>query len=549
LNTASESPEHPVKLVRAEELRTSLAAAADWLERHRDAIDALNVFPVPDGDTGLNMSLTLRAAADEAAATDGSLSTVATAMAHGALMGARGNSGVILAQLLRGVARALEGHEAVDARLLASSLSAGADAAYSAVANPVEGTILTVARRAADAACAAAAGSLGLVNTLEHAHEAARVAVAETPELLPILKQASVVDSGGEGLRVVLEGILLHFRGESVGSGPMPVGMRVDFASLHTELDDFYGYCTEVLFRGEALQPAAIRARLEALGTCVLAVGDSEMMKIHVHTARPGAVLDMATELGEVVRVKIDNMQLQQQDFAAAIAQRPPEPPPSGIRQAGTSVVAVALGAGFQEILRSYGATVVTAERTMNPSVEEILRALDDAERTEVIILPNDRNALMAATQAAAQRPDRQVEVVPTASMPAGLAATLAINPDQPASANTRAMARAAERCHCIELTRAARSARVGDIEVSRGALFATLDDTPIGTGGSYPALLDAAIGLLTGDFEVATIYIGTNGSETEAEVLARSIRSRLDVEVDIASGGQPNYDYIISLE
>jgi len=548
LNVGSEAPEHPVKLVRAEELRTSLAAAADWLERHRDAIDALNVFPVPDGDTGLNMSLTLRAAADEAAATDGSLGDVATAMAHGALMGARGNSGVILAQLLRGIARALDGHESVDARLLASSLSAGADAAYSAVANPVEGTILTVARRAADAACAAAGRSPGLVNTLEEAHEAARAAVAETPELLPILKQASVVDSGGEGLRVLLEGILLHFKGESVGSGPMPVGMRVDFASLHSDLDDFYGYCTEVLFRGEALEPAAIRARLEELGTCVLAVGDPELMKIHIHTARPGAVLDLATELGEIVRVKIDNMQLQQRDFAAAIA-RPPEPPSPGVRQDGTSVVAVALGAGFQEILRSYGTTVIAVERTMNPSVEEILRALDDTERIDVIVLPNDRNALMAATQAAAQRPDRQVQVVPTASMPAGLAATLAMSPDQPAATNAPAMARAAERCHCIELTRAVRSARIGEFEVSQGALFATLDETAIGTGDSYSAVLDAAIGLLRGEFEVATVYVGSHGSETEAEMLAGLIRARLKVEVDIASGGQPNYDYIISME
>ena len=185
----------------------------------------------------------------------------------------------------------------------------------------------------------------------------------------------------------------------------------------------------------------------------------------------------------------------------------------------------------------------------MNPSVEEILRALDDTERIDVIVLPNDRNALMAATQAAAQRPDRQVQVVPTASMPAGLAATLAMSPDQPAATNAPTMARAAERCHCIELTRAARSARVGDFEVSQGALFATLDETAIGTGDSYSALLDAAIGLLTAEFEVATVYVGSNGSETEAEMLAGLIRARLKVEVDIASGGQPNYDYIISME
>ena len=207
---------------------------------------------------------------------------------------------------MRGIAHELEGNEAVNGRLLARALSAGADAAYNAVPNPVEGTILTVARRAADAACAASTDDMGLIHTLNSAHEAARAAVAETPELLPILKQASVVDAGGEGLRVLLEGILLHFKGESIGSGSVPVGMRVDFSSLHTDGGDFYGYCTEVLFRGEELSVDAIRGRLTALGTCVLAVGDSELMKVHVHTPQPGAVLDMATELGEIVRVKVE---------------------------------------------------------------------------------------------------------------------------------------------------------------------------------------------------------------------------------------------------
>lgn len=535
--------------VRAAELRASLAAAADWLERHRDAIDALNVFPVPDGDTGINMSLTLRAAAEEAMTADGSLGEVALAMARGAVMGARGNSGMILAHLLRGIARSLESHEAVDARLLAAALTAGAESAYAEVSNPVEGTILTVARRAAQAAREAAAESLDLIATLERAHDAAQAAVAETPDQLPILKQASVVDAGGEGLRVLIEGILRHFKGDPMGSGPLPVGMRVDFATLHAEAHDFYGYCTEVLFKGERLQPDAIRERLVALGSCVLAVGDSDLMKVHVHTLRPGAVLDMATELGEVVRVKVDNMQMQQRDFAAS-QHGPAEQDAPKTRKQGTSVVAVALGEGFQAIFAAEHATVVRVAQTMNPSVQEILDAIGRTDRTDVVVLPNDRNALMAAQQAAREAGGRVVEVVPTMSMPAGIAAMLAVSPDGPASANAPRMAEAAGRCHSIEITRAVRTVRIDEVDIEEGLLFATLDGSPVATGESCRDLILAAAARLAEPPEqVATIYVGHGGSQQVAEQMAEPLRSLLSIDVEIAVGGQPHPDYVISVE
>lgn len=551
MDVAPDTSARSIELVRGAELRASLAAAADWLDRHREAIDALNVFPVPDGDTGLNMSLTLRAAADEAQAADGSLEEVAAAMARGALMGARGNSGVILAELLRGIARELEGHQAVDARLLARALGVGATAAYGAVSNPVEGTILTVARRAADAALEAADGSASLIETLERAHEAARVAVAETPEQLPILKQAGVVDSGGEGLRVLLEGILLHFKGEPTGSGAVPVGMRVDFSSLHAKEDDFYGYCTEVLFQGEGLKQDAIRARLAELGTCVLAVGDSGLMKVHVHTLRPGAVLDMATEMGEVVRVKIDNMQIQRQGFEAAVApNRRSKPDATRMLELGTSIVAVALGAGFQEIFESYGATVVRADHTMNPSVQEILDAILQTGRTDVVVLPNDPNAALAARQAAKQATGRAVVVVPTESMPRGIAAVLAASPEVSAGVNATPMAEAASRCHWIEVARAIRAARMGEVDVEKGAVFATLDGAAVAAGQSYPDLVEAALERLTNtEAEIATVFIGRDGSRAGAEEIARTIRSRLGIDVEIAVGGQPHHDYLVSVE
>jgi dihydroxyacetone kinase-like predicted kinase len=325
--------------------------------------------------------------------------------------------------------------------------------------------------------------------------------------------------------------------------------MRVDFSSLHNDLDDTYGYCTEVLFHGKELNVDAIRERLGGLGTCVLAVGDAELMKIHVHTPRPGAVLDVATELGEIVRVKVDNMETQRRDFAASVG-RQPEPPSPTVRTAGTSVVAVALGAGFQDIFESYGATVVRVDRTMNPSVEQILDAIDRSNRSDVVLLPNDRNVLLAAQEAAMRLTDRTVEIVATTNMPCGIAAVLAVNPEASAGENTGPMLAAVSACHGIELTRAVRKARIADLELEEGSLFATLDGTPVAASNSYSGLLGDVLGqLVGGPFEIATVYIGGQGSQTEAAELADAIRSRLGIAVEIADGGQPHYDYVISVE
>jgi DAK2 domain fusion protein YloV len=367
---------------------------------------------------------------------------------------------------------------------------------------------------------------------------------------LPILKQAGVVDSGGEGLRVVLEGILLHFRGEPVGSGSVPIRTRVDFSSLHTEQDDSYGYCTEVLFRGEAIERDSLRERLGALGTSVLVVGDSELMKVHVHTLRPGAVLDLATELGELVRVKVDNMQLQQREFAAAASGGGAASAGTRVRPAGTSVVAVAQGTGFEDLFTSYGAEVVRVELTMNPSVEDIIRAVDATERTEVVVLPNDRNALLAAQQAADQRPDRVIQILATPSMPAGLAATLAVAPDSPAEVNLAAMRQAADRCHCVELTRAVRSARLHGIDIQDGEPLALLDGKPVAAGAPFERLLAVALDRLPQPpSEIVTLYRGSETSEAAADTLATVVRDRVAVDVEVAFGGQPNYDFIVSLE
>ena len=532
-------------------LRTGLAASAEWFDLHTEAINALNVFPVPDGDTGLNMSLTLRSAVDQVALTASrSLPDVAAAMARGALMGARGNSGVILATLLRGVARAFEGHELADARVFAAALTEGADAAYGAVASPVEGTILTVARRAGAAASSAARNSKDLIRTLDEAHAAARVAVAETPDLLPILRQASVVDAGGEGFRVFLEGLLMHLRGDEMEAGSAPIDMRADLSSLHDHPDDFYGYCTEVLLRGEQLDVESVRSRLCELGGSVLVVGDAELLKAHVHTLRPGAVLDLATDMGEILKVKIDNMQLQHEAFATSTARVAPLATDVQLPQAaGTAVVAVALGDGFCSLFRSFGAVVVPCGRTMNASVEEIATAINGAPRQDVIVLPNDHNVALAALRAAELASEHTVEVVRTTSMPQGIAAALALNPDATAPANVPGLTAAASRCRTIEMVRAVRDAQIGTLSVGTGSPLGFLDGLAVATGPSFPDLLASVLDHLPADmYEIATIYVGSAADPNTAERLVEVLTSRAQ-EVEVVNGGQPHFDYIISLE
>lgn len=522
----------------------ALGTATAWVERHAEAVNALNVFPVPDGDTGLNMSLTLKSAVETVQGSPSrQLGDVVEAMARGALMGARGNSGVILAQILRGMARTLANTSEADGPTLARALQAGSDAAYQALANPVEGTILTVARRAAEASGAAGTGNL--IGVLEAAHAAARRAVDETPELLPILKQASVVDAGGEGYRLFLQGLLMHLRGDPLPSGPATVSSWADLSSLHQTDDDFYGYCTEVLFQGSHLDLEATRAQVSALGTSVLVVGDREMIKVHVHTVRPGAVLDIATEMGELVKVKIDNMQLQHQQFSAAARQSTPV-----VLEAGTAVVAVASGVGLEALFRGLGAKVVPGGPSMNPAVEQLVDAIRSTACHDVLILPNNKNVFLAAQQARDLVSERDVRVVPTRGVPQGVAAILALNPEADAETNLPALTAAAERCHSIEIARASRDANIDGLRIEEGKFVAMLDDRPAASGSSCEDVLRDSLDRLSVDApEAATIYVGMDGDLVEAEALAASIRSRFRLDPEVIEGAQPHYRYIVSIE
>jgi uncharacterized protein len=548
----------PSAPLTGERLCEMFQSASTWMDRHVDAINALNVFPVPDGDTGLNMSLTLQSAV--AALPVGATPTVAEmadALAHGALMGARGNSGVILAQYLRGFAQACATAESMDAAGLARALTSGAEAAYRAVEEPVEGTILTVARHAAEAATPMAQDG-SVEDTLRAAQEAARIAVAQTPDQLPLLRQAGVVDAGGEGLRVMLEGLQRELQGEQVEGSAQPVAAHVDLSTLHHSEHDFFGYCTELLVQGIDMKLDRIREELKALGTCVLVVGDEQLVKVHVHTLRPGTVLNVATDLGTLVKVKIDNMELQYQEL---VTQTPakiertvasPVAPPALVDETapGTALVAVANGEGFAAIFESYGAVVVPGGPTMNPSVSQLAEGVRRANRAHVILLPNHRNVIMTAQQAASMVDGRSVSIFPTENLAQGVAATLTCNPEATAEQNFPLLQAAAERCRCIELTVAARDAVIDDVPIAAGFYMALLNGRLSATGGSLREVLATTLEQIgSGPFEVATIFVGVDGNASEAEELSALLTSKLGVPVETLSGGQAHYPYLVSVE
>ncbi|HYU17625.1 MAG TPA: DAK2 domain-containing protein [Chloroflexota bacterium] len=537
-----ESP--PGTIVTASHVREAVQAAAAWLELQAASVNALNVFPVPDGDTGTNMSMTLRAAAEAAAAEPREEACrVALAAAQGALMGARGNSGVILSQLLRGFAEAAAGKVQLSVGDLADGFVRAAEAGYRSVARPVEGTILTVARRAARAAQRAAPRTRTVSKLLERVLRAADQAVAETTDQLDVLRSAGVVDAGGQGYRLIVEAFWRTACGKPIeASGVAPVASQALVAAQHVG-EAGLGFCTELLLRDPTETVESIRAFMESVGESVIVVGDGSLVRVHVHVLRPGVPLDYAAERGTLSKIKVENMQLQYE------AGKEAAPAGEGISHIG--VIAVAPGLGFESVFGSLGAaTVVEGGQTMNPSVQDILAAVNRVGYRELILLPNNANILMAAQRAAEQTP-RALRVVPTRSLPQGVAALLAFNYEADLEINVGLMQDAASRVASIEVTRAVRSAQVQGWQVERGQSLGLLD-------GDLVAVAEDVLGAVIGALarcqpetrEIVTIYSGADVPLARAEELAESIRATYPhVEVELAEGGQPHYPYILSVE
>ena len=537
------------------QLRDMFAAAAAWLEKHTESVNAINVFPVPDGDTGTNMYLTMRSVMEEAQrCPEEGAGAIMAAMSQGALMGARGNSGVILSQIIRGMTRAVGEAETIDASTWVRGLEEGAAGAYKAVTKPAEGTILTVMREASEAA-RQTFDSEGpdILGVMEVTLEAASQSLERTPTLLPVLAEAGVVDAGGKGLLVLLDGMTRHLKGEpmdvAVGVSEEQVGQEwlAVTSQLHGQEESLYGYCTEFLIGGKEMEPDSVRNRMLELGDSVLVVGDDRLVRVHVHTDDPGAALSHGTGVGSLLQVKVDNIREQADRFLEMHEGRAEvEAQPEAI-----STVAVAAGEGMATVFRSVGCTkVVSGGPTMNPSTRDILDAVEACSSDEVILLPNDKNIIMAAKQAE-ELTQKRLRVVETRSIPQGIAALLALNQDAELEANVTAMEEAGQGVLTLEVCRAVRSTSIGGVKVREGQIIAIVDDElKLAAETAEEGVLRALEDIEAEGASLVTLYYGADTKQAEAESLGERVKQAFpQYDVEVVCGGQPHYNYIASVE
>lgn len=531
------------------EFKRIIESSTAWLEAHIDLINSLNVYPVPDGDTGTNMYLTMQAALREmSTVSDNTVSAVAYALAHGALMGARGNSGVILSQVWRGVAEQLDGKAHLTASNWALALQKGAVVAYKGVMRPVEGTILTVAREAADAGMLAAAERDDMMHVLGRVVRQAWNTLGRTPEMLPVLKEAGVVDAGGQGLCVIFEGILRHSRGERTALAPeAKVGATLEQERVP---EGEYGYDIQFLIGGQDLPIDEIRETITSMGESVLVVGDATMVKVHVHSDDPGRILSYATSRGALRDIVVENMQEQYEQF---LAKRAPRQPATTVAQplSDIATVVVVTGEGLQRVFESLGAgAIVQGGQTMNPSTEELIGAVSALSTDKVIVLPNNPNVIPAAQQAR-QMVDKQVAVISTKTIPQGISALLAFNYQSDLKTNVDLMERAASQVQTIEVTNAVRSVQISGLKIDEGQFIGLLNGKLIEAGNDLQQVTEILLQRIDMDrYEIITVYWGDSVTQERADELAAWIAGHYpDKEVELVEGKQPHYQYIISVE
>ena len=552
-------------------LKEMIIAGANLLEQNREAIDALNVFPVPDGDTGTNMSLTMKSTVKEITALDvADAAKLANMAARGALKGARGNSGVILSQILRGFARGIEGCATIDAEVFAKGLRSGADTAYKAVMKPKEGTILTVIRVIAEDTQRYVTKKPRTVGeVLDKMIRSGEAILEKTPDMLPALKQAGVVDSGGQGLLTVLKGWRAAFNGEKVDDTVAGVGEAAtfEFEDDHDSMEEIkFKYCTEFIIQemNEGVTEHDInkfRTRLTCIGDCVVVVGDFEFVKVHVHTNDPGKALQYACELGELVNLKIDNMAEERRERLAKAEAAQKEAEKKRLAEEAAKaeepkkpygMVAVSLGEGFSSIFTDLGVDhIVEGGQTMNPSIEDILDAIHGVKAETVFVLPNNSNVILAASQAAELADDVNVVVLPTKNVAMGIGAVIAFNPEGDVEENREEMTAAAEQVKTGQITFAVRDTVFEDKEIKEGDIIGIHNGRIETVGNSIHDIALDLVGHVVEDGDsLITIYYGQDTTEEDAQALGAEVAEMFgDLDVEVQYGGQPLYYYLISAE
>lgn len=537
-------------------LKEMFLTGAALLEKNRAYIDSLNVFPVPDGDTGTNMSMTMQSAVKEIQNCKGTnVSDIAAAASLGALKGARGNSGVILSQILRGFARALSGKEEMAPENFAAALTTGTEAAYKAVMKPKEGTMLTVARMMAEAVTREANEGANLYKLIDVMIDEGERALLLTPELLPVLKEAGVVDSGGKGLVTILRGFKMVIDGEEVDEYVLAPQQNTAEITGNEEgadleaLDDIeFGYCTEffIIHLDESFSEAdldKLREKLMKIGDSVVVAHDSDFIKIHVHSNCPGKILQLALRLGEIDRIKIENMREQNRELLANMKKNEKE----------NALVAVSISDGIDEVYKAIGVNnLISGGQTMNPSIDSITKAIRRANARNVFVLPNNSNIIMAAQQAAAIS-DRNVIVIPSKTMMQGLSAALAYSDDVDVETNTERMTAAIKQVLSGSVTYAVRDTQFNGEKISQGDIIGLLDNVITKVGTSVDSV---AVELLCsmienkGDDCMATIFYGEGADEESAQTVADAVNEKYpDAEITVQYGGQPLYYYYFSVE
>ena len=572
-----------ISTIDAGMLKNAFLAGAKGLEAKKDWINELNVFPVPDGDTGTNMTLTIMAAAKEVAELENpTMDQLAKAISSGSLRGARGNSGVILSQLLRGFTKEIKAVEEIDTTILANAMVRGTETAYKAVMKPKEGTILTVAKAMADKGLEMASQTDDIEEFVKQVIEYGDYVLSQTPEMLPVLKQAGVVDSGGQGLMQVVKGAVDGLLGRTVDfsldtvpdSGNRPVaGEKAARGAARTDIDTAdikFGYCTEFIINLEKVytdkDETELKSYLESIGDSLVVVSDDEIVKVHVHTNHPGLAFEKALAFGSLSRMKIDNMREEHQERVIQDSERlareqaageqedkdkaTGEEAPSERREYG--FIAVSSGEGLSDIFRGIGADcLIEGGQTMNPSTEDMLKAIERVNAENIFILPNNKNIIMAAQQARDLTEDKNIIVIPSRTVPQGITALVNFMPDLGPEENTRTMTEEMGNVRTAQITYAVRTTNIDGIDIEEGDIMALGDHGMLAVGKSVDGVaLDAMEEMLDEECELVTIYYGADVSEHEAKVLEEQAQEQYpDKEIELQYGGQPIYYYLISAE
>ena len=572
-----------ISTIDAGMLKNAFLAGAKGLEAKKDWINELNVFPVPDGDTGTNMTLTIMAAAKEVAELENpTMDQLAKAISSGSLRGARGNSGVILSQLLRGFTKEIKAVEEIDTTILANAMVRGTETAYKAVMKPKEGTILTVAKAMADKGLEMASQTDDIEEFVKQVIEYGDYVLSQTPEMLPVLKQAGVVDSGGQGLMQVVKGAVDGLLGKTVDfsldtvpdSGNRPVaGEKAARGAARTDIDTAdikFGYCTEFIINLEKVytdkDETELKSYLESIGDSLVVVSDDEIVKVHVHTNHPGLAFEKALAYGSLSRMKIDNMREEHQERVIQDSERlareqaareqedkdkaTGEEAPSERREYG--FIAVSSGEGLSDIFRGIGADcLIEGGQTMNPSTEDMLKAIERVNAENIFILPNNKNIIMAAQQARDLTEDKNIIVIPSRTVPQGITALVNFMPDLGPEENTQTMTEEMGNVRTAQITYAVRTTNIDGIDIEEGDIMALGDHGMLAVGKSVDGVaLDAMKEMLDEECELVTIYYGADVSEHEAKVLEEQAQEQYpDKEIELQYGGQPIYYYLISAE